>query len=92
MIFFAAQIVTIIEYLSSKNIVHRDLKPENFVVDNKYNLKLVSINKQKHQIFFILLISLFIKIFFNLIFFNFKLKHGIIKLSVFVDIPFYKIF
>lgn len=41
MIFFVAQIVTIIEYFSSKNIVHRDLKPENFVVDNKFNLKLV---------------------------------------------------
>ena len=41
MIYFVAQIVSIIEYLASKNIVHRDLKPENFVVDNKYNLKLV---------------------------------------------------
>lgn len=41
MIYFVAQIVRIIEYLASKNIVHRDLKPENFVVDNKFNLKLV---------------------------------------------------
>ena len=43
MILYAAQMISVVEYLSTKNIVHRDIKPENFVLDANYNLKLVRI-------------------------------------------------
>ena len=43
MILYAAQMISVVEYLTTKNIVHRDIKPENFVLDANYNLKLVRI-------------------------------------------------
>jgi serine/threonine protein kinase len=38
--FYAAQVVTMFEYLHSKNIIYRDLKPENILIDKTGYLKL----------------------------------------------------
>jgi serine/threonine protein kinase len=38
--FYAAQVVTMFEYLHSKNIIYRDLKPENILIDKYGYLKL----------------------------------------------------
>jgi len=43
LIYYIAQLVSIVEYLNSKNIVHRDIKPDNILIDSNYNLKLVRI-------------------------------------------------
>lgn len=39
--FYAAEIVSAIEYLHSKNIAHRDLKPENMILDINMHIKIV---------------------------------------------------
>jgi serine/threonine protein kinase len=38
--FYAAQVVSMFEYLHSKSIVYRDLKPENILIDKTGYLKL----------------------------------------------------
>lgn len=38
--FYAAHIVTIFEYLHSKNVIYRDLKPENILINSNGYLKL----------------------------------------------------
>jgi protein kinase A len=38
--FYGAQVVTMFEYLHSKNIIYRDLKPENILIDKTGYLKL----------------------------------------------------
>lgn len=38
--YYAAQIVTVLEFLHSRNIVYRDLKPENLLLDSKGQLKI----------------------------------------------------
>jgi serine/threonine protein kinase len=37
-----AQLVMALELLQSKKIMHRDLKPQNIMLDDNYNLKLVT--------------------------------------------------
>ncbi len=37
---YCAQVVSIFEYLHSKNIIYRDLKPENILIDKTGYLKL----------------------------------------------------
>ena len=40
--YIIAQIIIILEYLSTKNIIHRDIKPENFLIADNFNLKLIN--------------------------------------------------
>jgi len=40
--FYAAEIISSLEYLHKKGIVHRDLKPENLLFDSQFHIKLVS--------------------------------------------------
>lgn len=40
--FYAAEIVSALEFIHSKGIAHRDLKPENIMIDGKYHLKIVN--------------------------------------------------
>jgi serine/threonine protein kinase len=40
--FYAAEIVSALEFMHSKRIVHRDLKPENILLDKNYHIKVVS--------------------------------------------------
>ena len=40
--YYAAEIISALEYMHSRNIVHRDLKPENILVGDDWHLKIVS--------------------------------------------------
>jgi len=40
---YAAQLVSVLEYLQSKRVMHRDLKPQNIMLDENFNLKVVRI-------------------------------------------------
>ena len=40
--FYAAEILSALDYLHSKRIVHRDLKPENILISEGWHLKLVN--------------------------------------------------
>lgn len=39
--FYAAEIISSLEYMISKGIIHRDLKPENILITEDYHLKIV---------------------------------------------------
>ena len=39
--YIIAQMITCLEYLSTKNIIHRDIKPENFLITENFTLKLI---------------------------------------------------
>lgn len=41
---YAAQLVSVLEYLQSKRVMHRDLKPQNIMLDENFNLKVVRIS------------------------------------------------
>jgi serine/threonine protein kinase len=40
--YYAAEIISALEFLHTKKIIHRDLKPENILVSDDWHLKLVS--------------------------------------------------
>jgi len=42
---YAAQMVQALAFLQSKDVMHRDLKPQNMLLDDKMNLKFVSLRK-----------------------------------------------
>ena len=39
--FYAAEIISALEYMHKKRVVHRDLKPENILLNDIYHLKIV---------------------------------------------------
>jgi 3-phosphoinositide dependent protein kinase-1 len=45
--FYAAEILSALEYLHSKNIIHRDLKPENLLLSEKMHILLADFGTAK---------------------------------------------
>ena len=45
--FYAAELVSALEYMHSKNIAHRDLKPDNILISNEFHLKLTDFGEAK---------------------------------------------
>ncbi|KAL1914842.1 uncharacterized protein VTP21DRAFT_7934 [Calcarisporiella thermophila] len=45
--FYAAQILSVIEYIHSKDILHRDVKPENVLLDDKMHIKMTDFGTAK---------------------------------------------
>ena len=42
--FYAAEILSVIEFLVTKGVIHRDLKPENILISDDWHLKIVKYN------------------------------------------------
>ena len=42
--YYIAELVSVLEFMHSKQIVHRDLKPENILLNKNYHLKVVSLS------------------------------------------------
>ena len=43
---YAAQLVHTLAYLQTLEIMHRDLKPMNILLDDDYNIKIVSVDNK----------------------------------------------
>lgn len=39
--FYAAEILSVIEFLIMKGVLHRDLKPENILIADDWHLKII---------------------------------------------------
>jgi serine/threonine protein kinase len=55
---YAAQLVSVLEYLQSKRVMHRDLKPQNIMLDENFNLKVVRNTYYHHPLFFRLTLAM----------------------------------
>ena len=49
---YGAQLVYTLEYLQTLEIMHRDLKPQNLLLDDKMNIKMVSLSATFTQLSF----------------------------------------